>query len=250
MRFFPSSMLPVPFFSHWLPWPISILAYHLHGHSRIQGSLSLQAGCGLNVAQPILCLFSHSCLQEPLCFIFNIPSYFPYHLSVTPQMQWSFPWHLLSSWPALMLPSLQLLGLQCAVVTPYAVPIHPWAPCLFRSLRLLSDLPSFRVVMPCIDRLVSNIFHRPLPLPAHPLLTSSTYPMFQPGLTHAVLSLLHGLPHALGPLVGAQLLDPRHPTPSFWLFAITLCAVCSLILSTNLSCPGCWVPLPHLPHSS
>lgn len=48
--------------------------------------------------------------------------------------------------------------------------------CLVRSLRLLSDLLSFHLVMLCTDSLVSDTFYSPLPLPAHPPLPHPLLP--------------------------------------------------------------------------
>lgn len=69
-----------------------------------RSTVSFHAGCRINLAHSILCLFSNpSCLQETLCFVFNIAFYFPHHLPAMQQIYWFSPWHLLPSWPALML---------------------------------------------------------------------------------------------------------------------------------------------------
>lgn len=167
-------MLPVSFFSHWLSSPISTLAHHLHSHSRIQ-SLSL---CTLNPSEPcsgILLTFLHSCVPALLLC--------PQHAILLPRP----PAHRGSG---LFLDIWSLVEpLSCSPVASswsasycsdsLCCPHSSLSTCLFRSLRLLSDLLSFHLVTLCTDRLVSNTFYSPLPLPAqpplpHPLLPCST----------------------------------------------------------------------------
>lgn len=163
------SMLPVSFFSYWLSSPVSTLSHNLHSHSRIQ-RLSL---CTLNASEPcsgILCLFPARLLCPQHAILLPRP---PAHrgsglflgigslvdpLSCSP---------VASSWSASYCSD--------SVCCPYS----SLSICLFRSLRLLSDLLSFHLVTLCTDRLVSNTFYSPLPLPAqpplpHPLLPCST----------------------------------------------------------------------------
>ena len=58
----------------------------------------------------------------------------------------------------------------------------------------------------------------PLPVAAQPVLASSHLSHFLTRLTCAVLFLLQGLPHALGPLWGAGSPHPLSPSslPSLW----------------------------------
>lgn len=86
-------------------------------------SLPFQAGRRVNRAQPILCLSFPSC-----CFICTYcpPSLPPASLR---QIHCSYPWHLLRSWPALMLRPLTILCPQWAVWNTTGVWIF-WRPVL------------------------------------------------------------------------------------------------------------------------
>lgn len=97
---------------------------------------------------------------------------------------------------------------------------------------LLSDLS--HLTRSHNDRDVSSVFHGPLPPPPHPSLFSSHLSCLL-RIPEPLCALpLHGLPQAHGPLWGKV---PRFSTstPSLEIFAILLCAVHSLMLSTSLS---------------
>ena len=78
------------------------------------------------------------------------------------------------------------------------------------------SLTVWTLMLPQTRGLICSPFSTaPLPLAAHPALASSH---FFTRLTYAVLFLLRGLPHALGPLCGAGSPHPLSPSslPSLW----------------------------------
>ena len=87
--------------------------------------------------------------------------------------------------------------------------LGPFAPCL----------TVWTLMNPQTRWLICSPFSTaPLPVAAHPALASSHLSHFLTRLTCAVLFLLQGLPHALGPLWGAGSPHPLSPSslPSLW----------------------------------